>query len=186
MIVARLVDIRADGADDGRTEVLGPLQRQQPDAAGRRVMALQLDGTPVDLVNLTEGCAEGAEACEITDTVYISPYSDTRCAGGVVIGPSKLTDFTPLFCEPGGGSMVTQFDMKDVEKVGLVKFDFLGLRTLTIIDWALKTINAGRVAAGEEPIVLEKLPMDDPEAFLPLVFDALPPQRGADAVDPRT
>lgn len=86
-------------------------------------------------------------------------------AGGVVIGPSKLTDFTPLFCEPGGANVVTQFDMKDVEKVGLVKFDFLGLRTLTIIDWALKAINTERVKAGEEPIVLETLPMDDAATF---------------------
>jgi len=86
-------------------------------------------------------------------------------AGGVVIGPSKLTDFTPLFCEPGGGSIVTQFDMKDVEKVGLVKFDFLGLRTLTIIDWALKAINAERQQAGEDPIRLETLPMNDPKTF---------------------
>ena len=86
-------------------------------------------------------------------------------AGGVVIGPSKLTDFTPLYCEPGGGSMVTQYDMKDVEKVGLVKFDFLGLRTLTIIDWALKAINARRMEEGDDPILLEKLPMDDTETF---------------------
>jgi DNA polymerase-3 subunit alpha len=86
-------------------------------------------------------------------------------AGGVVIAPSPLTDFTPLFCEAGGGSMVTQFDKDDVETIGLVKFDFLGLRTLTIIDWALKTINAARIDAGDEPIDLEKLPMDDPEAF---------------------
>ena len=86
-------------------------------------------------------------------------------AGGVVIAPSPLTDFTPLFCEAGGGSIVTQFDKDDVETIGLVKFDFLGLRTLTIIDWALKTINAKRSAAGEDPIVLEKLPMDDPLAF---------------------
>ncbi|MBT8041271.1 MAG: DNA polymerase III subunit alpha [Gammaproteobacteria bacterium] len=86
-------------------------------------------------------------------------------AGGVVIGPSKLTDFTPLFCEPGGGSVVTQFDMKDVEKVGLVKFDFLGLRTLTIIDWALKAINRERETAGEAPILLEKLPLYDQATF---------------------
>ena len=86
-------------------------------------------------------------------------------AGGVVIAPSPLTDFTPLFCEAGGGSMVTQFDKDDVETIGLVKFDFLGLRTLTIIDWALKTINAQRLEAGEEPIELEKLPLDDPAAF---------------------
>jgi len=86
-------------------------------------------------------------------------------AGGVVIAPTPLTDFTPLFCEAGGGSIVTQFDKDDVETIGLVKFDFLGLRTLTIIDWALKTINALRTGKGEEPIVLEKLPMNDPAAF---------------------
>jgi DNA polymerase-3 subunit alpha len=58
-------------------------------------------------------------------------------AGGVVIAPGQLTDFTPLYCEPGGANLVTQFDKDDVEQVGLVKFDFLGLRTLTIVDWAL-------------------------------------------------
>ena len=88
-----------------------------------------------------------------------------RHAGGVVIAPSPLTDFCPMFCEAGGGSMVTQFDKDDVETIGLVKFDFLGLRTLTIIDWTLKTVNAQRVEAGEEPIELEKLPMNDPAAF---------------------
>ncbi len=88
-----------------------------------------------------------------------------RHAGGVVIAPSKLTDFTPLFCEAGGGSLVTQFDKDDVEAIGLVKFDFLGLRTLTIIDWTLKTINRQRAESGEEPIELEKLPMDDPASF---------------------
>ena len=65
-------------------------------------------------------------------------------AGGVVIAPGKLTDFSPLYCEPDGTNLVTQFDKDDVEQAGLVKFDFLGLRTLTIIDWALKTINAVR------------------------------------------
>jgi len=60
---------------------------------------------------------------------------------------------------------VTQFDKSDVETIGLVKFDFLGLRTLTIIDWALKTINRQRHKNGEAPIKLDQLPMDDPEAF---------------------
>ena len=49
-------------------------------------------------------------------------------AGGVVIAPTRLVDFTPLYCEPGGEHAVTQFDKDDVEAVGLVKFDFLGLR----------------------------------------------------------
>jgi DNA polymerase III subunit alpha len=70
-------------------------------------------------------------------------------AGGVVIAPSVLTDFAPLFCEEGSGSVVTQFDKDDVEQAGLVKFDFLGLRTLTIIDWAVATINRERAGRGE-------------------------------------
>jgi DNA polymerase III subunit alpha len=86
-------------------------------------------------------------------------------AGGVVIAPTILTDFAPLYCEPGGVNLVTQFDKDDVEQVGLVKFDFLGLRTLTIIDWALKTINAGRAAKGEPPLDIERIDSRDQEAF---------------------
>jgi DNA polymerase-3 subunit alpha len=86
-------------------------------------------------------------------------------AGGVVIAPSRLTDFTPLFCESGGGGIVTQFDKDDVESIGLVKFDFLGLRTLTIIDWALKTINQQRREKGQDLIELDKLPLNDPASF---------------------
>ena len=62
-------------------------------------------------------------------------------AGGVVIAPTKITDFAPLYCDDEGHHPVTQFDKNDVEYAGLVKFDFLGLRTLTIIDWALGMIN---------------------------------------------
>ncbi len=82
-------------------------------------------------------------------------------AGGVVISPTKLTDFAPLYCEEGGESLVTQFDKNDVESVGLVKFDFLGLRTLTIIDWAIKNI---KKATGEE-IDIVSIPLDDPASF---------------------
>ena len=89
-------------------------------------------------------------------------------AGGVVIAPTKLTDFAPLYCEPGGDNLVTQFDKDDVEAAGLVKFDFLGLRTLTIIDWALKTINA-RAAAGpsgdQAPVDIDRIDPADPAAF---------------------
>ena len=62
-------------------------------------------------------------------------------AGGVVIAPVALTDFAPLYCEEGGSNIVTQLDKDDVEAIGLVKFDFLGLKTLTIIDWAVRIIN---------------------------------------------
>ncbi len=82
-------------------------------------------------------------------------------AGGVVIAPSVLTDFTPLYCDEAGGSLVTQFDKDDVEAAGLVKFDFLGLRTLTIIDWTVKAINARRAQSGEPPLDIGKIPLDD-------------------------
>src|SRR6202007_3318497 len=73
-------------------------------------------------------------------------------AGGVVIAPSVLTDFAPLYCDESGGRFVTQFDKDDVEAAGLVKFDFLGLRTLTIIDWAVAIINGIRAEKGERPL----------------------------------
>ncbi len=82
-------------------------------------------------------------------------------AGGVVIAPTELTDFTPLYCEADGSSLVTQFDKDDAEAVGLVKFDFLGLRTLTIIDNAVKVINQQR----DEPLDLLALPLDDAPTY---------------------
>ena len=86
-------------------------------------------------------------------------------AGGVVIAPSVLTDFTPLYCEEGSSTPVTQFDKDDVEAAGLVKFDFLGLRTLTIIDWAVRDINAERAKSSEAPLVMNTLPMDDAPTY---------------------
>ncbi len=86
-------------------------------------------------------------------------------AGGVVIAPSALTNFAPMYCEPGGKNSVTQFDKDDVEAVGLVKFDFLGLRTLTIIDRALIAVNEKRVANGEQQIELDSIPIDDEKTF---------------------
>ncbi len=86
-------------------------------------------------------------------------------AGGVVIAPSQLTDFTPLYCEQGGEALVSQFDKDDVEAVGLVKFDFLGLRTLTIIDWALKTINTRQAAAGKPSVDINTIPLQDRASF---------------------
>lgn len=86
-------------------------------------------------------------------------------AGGVVISPTVLTDFCPLYCEEDGHSIVTQFDKGDVEAVGLVKFDFLGLRTLTIIDWAVKHINRRRESEAEPALLIDQLPLDDAETF---------------------
>ncbi len=86
-------------------------------------------------------------------------------AGGVVIAPTSLTDFSPLYCEEGEPSVVTQFDKDDVEAAGLVKFDFLGLRTLTIIDWAVRTINDQRRMTGEPPLEIAAIPLDDGPTF---------------------
>ncbi|HEX6930442.1 MAG TPA: DNA polymerase III subunit alpha, partial [Gammaproteobacteria bacterium] len=86
-------------------------------------------------------------------------------AGGVVIAPTALSEFTPLYCEQGSESPVTQLDKDDVESVGLVKFDFLGLRTLTIIDWAIDNINAIRRRRGEGPLDITSIPMDDKATF---------------------
>tara|TARA_B110000858_G_scaffold112419_1_gene128567 strand:+ start:130 stop:3762 length:3633 start_codon:yes stop_codon:yes gene_type:complete len=85
-------------------------------------------------------------------------------AGGVVIAPTKLTDFTPLYCDESGQGLVTQYDKNDVETAGLVKFDFLGLRTLTIIDWAVKMINA-RAGEDEPDIDIAKLPLTDERVY---------------------
>ncbi len=112
-----------------------------------------------------------AEDEEITNLIDLARSLEglTRSAGthagGVVIAPSVLTDFAPLYCEEGSQGVVTQFDKDDVEAAGLVKFDFLGLRTLTIIDRAVATINALRAGRGEPPVVVAELPMGDAATF---------------------
>ncbi|MAC98650.1 MAG: DNA polymerase III subunit alpha [Pseudomonadales bacterium] len=89
-------------------------------------------------------------------------------AGGVVIAPTKLTDFAPLYCDESGGGLVTQFDKDDVEAAGLVKFDFLGLRTLTIIKWAMETIHRKQREEGatdEELVYIDLIPLDDAPTY---------------------
>ncbi|MGI9284874.1 MAG: DNA polymerase III subunit alpha, partial [Pseudomonadales bacterium] len=118
--------------------------------------------------NLREFVEENDEAAEIMDMAYQLEgiaRNVGKHAGGVVIAPTKLTDFAPLYCDEAGAGLVTQFDKDDVEQVGLVKFDFLGLRTLTIIDWALKIINRQRCTAGEEALDINSLPLDNEAAF---------------------
>ncbi len=84
-------------------------------------------------------------------------------AGGVLIAPGQLTDFCPLYCADSSTSVVSQFDKDDVEAIGLVKFDFLGLRTLTILDWAMRHV--ARLAGGVAPFTLETLALDDAETY---------------------
>ncbi len=84
-------------------------------------------------------------------------------AGGVLIAPSKLTDFCPLYQQPGSGSAVSQFDKDDVEAIGLVKFDFLGLATLTILEIAKDFI--ARRHKGQENFAFENLPLNDAAVY---------------------
>jgi len=85
-------------------------------------------------------------------------------AGGVLIAPHKITDFSAIYCDDDG-HRVSQFDKDDVEAVGLVKFDFLGLRNLTVINAAVENINLRRAREGKDPLVLEDLPLDDKKAY---------------------
>ena len=84
-------------------------------------------------------------------------------AGGVLIAPGKLTDFCPLYQQPGSDSAVSQYDKDDVEAIGLVKFDFLGLATLTILEIAREFIMARH--KGQEHFAFENIPLDDKPTY---------------------
>ena len=84
-------------------------------------------------------------------------------AGGVVIAPSELYNFTPIYCDASSESIVSQFDKDDIETIGLVKFDFLGLRTLTIIDWAVNLIKQRSLEPQDFDINL--IPLNDVKTF---------------------
>ena len=118
--------------------------------------------------DLADFIARNEDAQEIMDMAYKlegTVRNVGKHAGGVVIAPTRLTDFVPLYADHAGGTVVSQFDLYDVEEAGLVKFDFLGLRTLTIIDWAVNAINAERAQHGEDAIDIEKVPLDDARTY---------------------
>jgi len=119
-----------------------------------------------DLKNAYENEEEVTAILDMALTLEGLARNAGKHAGGVVISPTVLTDFSPLYCEEGGAGVVTQFDKDDVEAVGLVKFDFLGLRTLTIIDWAVKHVNNRPDKIGQPPLEIEHLPLDDKATFV--------------------
>src|SRR5690606_3011716 len=161
------------GLVDGLAKLI-PLQPADPlsldDVLGRSEAA-QKDGSYV----VAEFKQRYEEEDDVRDLVDLALQLEDltrnagKHAGGVVIAPSPLSDFCPLFAEHDadgrGRNPVTQFDKDDVEAVGLVKFDFLGLRTLTIIDWAVKAINERRAAKGEAPLDIAALPLDDRASY---------------------
>ncbi|MEP6702272.1 MAG: DNA polymerase III subunit alpha, partial [Betaproteobacteria bacterium] len=83
-------------------------------------------------------------------------------AGGVLIAPGKLTDFCPLYVAENEGARISQFDKDDVEAVGLVKFDFLGLTTLTVLDWTMRYIKR---LDPDSTLDLDAIPVDDAKTF---------------------
>ncbi|SDG91355.1 DNA polymerase-3 subunit alpha [Pseudomonas benzenivorans] len=108
---------------------------------------------------------EAAEIWEMSLKLEGITRGTGKHAGGVVIAPTKLTDFSPIACDDEGGGLVTQFDKDDVEAAGLVKFDFLGLRTLTIIKWAMETINREQAKKGLPDVNIDFIPLDDKPTF---------------------
>ena len=118
--------------------------------------------------SLKEFLKQDDEASEIWSMALQLEGISRNCgkhAGGVVIAPTQITDFSPIYCDDTGSGMVTQFDKNDVEEAGLIKFDFLGLRTLTIIDWAVQMINKDRAANSEDLLNIEHIPLDDHKTF---------------------
>ncbi len=105
---------------------------------------------------------EVRQLLELAEQLEGLPRNVGMHAGGVLIAPGKLTDFCPLYVQPGADAILSQFDKDDVEAIGLVKFDFLGLTTLTILDWTLKYI---RQLDPQADIVLDALPLDDRAAY---------------------
>ena len=117
---------------------------------------------------LQEFLKQDDEASEIWSMALQLEGISRNCgkhAGGVVIAPTEITDFSPIYCDDTGSGMVTQFDKHDVEEAGLIKFDFLGLRTMTIIDWAVQMINKDREANSEELLNIDHIPLDDTPTF---------------------
>ncbi|WP_290702969.1 DNA polymerase III subunit alpha [Amphritea sp.] len=112
-----------------------------------------------------EGNEEAQEIMEMAFKLEGLTRNVGKHAGGVVIAPTKLTDFSATYCDELGQGLVTQFDKNDVEEAGLVKFDFLGLRTLTIVDWAVKTIDRIRAKSDEEPLDIALIDLEDRATF---------------------
>jgi DNA polymerase III subunit alpha len=127
-------------------------------------LAKAIEAEPA-LREFVEADEEAAEIWEMALKLEGITRGTGKHAGGVVIAPTKLTDFSPLLCDEDGSGLVVQFDKNDIEDAGLVKFDFLGLRTLTIIDWALEMVDKVRAVEGQGPLNIDSIPLDDAPTF---------------------
>jgi len=135
------------------------------DALGQGKEGEKSEKASADLINRYQNDDEVRDLINLALQLEDLPRNAGKHAGGVVIAPKPLSDFCPLYAEPDsdgrGKNPVTQFDKNDVEEAGLVKFDFLGLRTLTIIDWAVKAINQRHKKAGLPLLDITQIVLDD-------------------------
>ncbi|MES2356012.1 MAG: DNA polymerase III subunit alpha [Pseudomonadota bacterium] len=143
-----------------RTDELAKLIPFQPGKLVTLAMAREMEPR---LKEREETEDETRELLELAEQLEGMTRNVGMHAGGVLIAPGKLTDFTPLYVAEGADSMVSQFDKDDVEAVGLVKFDFLGLTTLTILNWAVRYIR--RVRPDGNSFNLETIPLDNKETY---------------------
>jgi DNA polymerase-3 subunit alpha len=141
-----------------RTDELAKLIPFQP---GKRITLADARGMEPRLAEREKNEEETRELLALAGQLEGLARNVGMHAGGVLIAPGKLTDFCPLYAAQGTESTISQFDMKDVERIGLVKFDFLGLTTLTVLDWAAGSIRA----KGKADFALEKIPLDDSAAY---------------------
>ena len=133
-----------------------------PETPGTTFKKILHEGEPLyDEIQVDEDVAEIVEKAQKLEGL---PRSLGKHAAGIVISPTVISDFAPIYCEDKGGDIVTQFDKGDVEDVGLVKFDFLGLKNLTIIKNAITSINVKR-PSDEIPLNISDIPLEDDKTF---------------------
>jgi len=135
------------------------LRRRAGDADANVIHAREVE----PLINEREAAEEEVrQLLELAEQLEGLPRNVGMHAGGVLIAPGRLTDFCPLYVQPNAEAILSQFDKDDVEAVGLVKFDFLGLTTLTILDWTVRYV---KMLDPQAAIDLDALPLDDQAAF---------------------
>ena len=135
------------------------LAKAIPDVLG---ISLQEAYKEKDFKEVIDSSEESQEVFEMALKLEGLSRSVGTHAAGVVIAPTALTDFTPLVVDQEKGTVATQFDMGDIESAGLVKFDFLGLKTLTVIHQTVKRINTKSTS---KEVDIDKLPLDDKKTF---------------------
>ncbi|MDH5539614.1 MAG: DNA polymerase III subunit alpha, partial [Rhizobacter sp.] len=144
-------------APPGKTVTL----KRPPDPPDNGVIYARIEAPEIEQREKAE--EEVAELLALAERVEGLVRNVGMHAGGVLIAPGKITDFCPLYMQPGSDSAVSQFDKDDVEAIGLVKFDFLGLATLTVLELAKELIRARH--ADQADFSFENLPLDDRGAY---------------------